>query len=180
MAVERCKHGLIIGQCSLCKDPLGPHERNYGEYGRVVVGGQKANPTEEKKDMAACVIEGCRDKAVARGLCKSHWDQWRKGLIVHPITKQEWKPADNPAKKENPKYGPVKNKPREEDMPVKDIKAACTSAKRPPQSDWIAIEIELPPDVYEKLKAQAQADYRDPARQIAYCVDVIVNNWDMA
>jgi hypothetical protein len=98
---------------------------------------------------------------------------------VHPITKQEWKPADNPAKKENPKYGPVKNKPREEDMPVKDIEAACTSAKRPPQSDWIAIEIELPPDVYDQLKLKAEADYRDPARQIAYYVDVIMNNWEM-
>lgn len=27
---ERCKHGMLIGTCSLCQDPDGQHERHYG------------------------------------------------------------------------------------------------------------------------------------------------------
>jgi predicted metalloenzyme YecM len=40
---------------------------------------------------------------------------------------------------------------------------------------WIAIEIELPPEVYETIKKQALLDYRDPARQAAYYVNCMVD-----
>ena len=36
---------------------------------------------ESKKE---CVIEGCKKKAHARGLCHSHYKLWREGRIEHP------------------------------------------------------------------------------------------------
>jgi hypothetical protein len=166
--VERCKHGLIVGQCGLCADPLGPHERNYGEHGRVVITGQRRKPiTEEKQDMAGkCVYEGCTEDAVAKGLCKKHWSAWYQGKIEHPRL-GPWKPAKQELDQE-PVIGPDKGP-----EPENNIDEALNRAE---PAAWVPIEIELPPDLMEKVKARAQEEYRDPARQIAWDLKCIMEN----
>jgi hypothetical protein len=171
MAVERCIHGMIKGQCGLCANPNGPHERNYGERGCVMSSGhsaleppakQEPQKQEETPMAGICIIEGCDENAVAKGLCKSHWNQWYKGKILHP-QEGEWKPAAKRAKPDDS----IPPTPKQTLKPVKGPEN---------QSDWVAIEVELPPELYEQLKIKAQADFRDPARQIAFYTHTIIAN----
>jgi ribosomal protein S14 len=34
--------------------------------------------------MRKCLIDGCEAAPVIRGMCDTHYGQWRKGLILHP------------------------------------------------------------------------------------------------
>jgi hypothetical protein len=164
--VERCKHGLIVGQCGLCANPDGPHERFYGEHNRVVIT-KPTKPREEIQDMTGkCAYEGCTEDAVARGFCKKHWDDWYRGKIEHPRL-GPWKPAKQELDQE-PVIGPDKGPEPENNIDE--------TLDRTEPAAWVPIEIELPPDLMEKVKARAQEEYRDPARQIAWDIKFILEN----
>jgi hypothetical protein len=38
-----------------------------------------------KRSDKICLIEGCDNKMLNRGLCSMHYQQWRLGKIVHPV-----------------------------------------------------------------------------------------------
>ncbi len=164
MKTQRCKHGMIPATCGLCLDPLGPHERHYGDAAVVhrPVVGQIEEPEEPKEEenimVEKCEIEVCQEDAVARGLGMKCYKKWRRGEIEHPrLGKFVLAGVAKVAKAEAALR--QTHCQQEEESPA---------TPGPPRARGY---LDLPDELWERLVKCAEAQYRNPGQQILWYID---------
>ena len=146
-----------------------------GETKGTEVGGQGAEVggRKPKRSDKICLIEGCDFKALNRGLCSMHYQQWRLGKIVHPVL-GKFVPSQvhirSKAKTNLVKKTPVKKKEvkkqKSEVRSRKSERAALAEVKKAALPPLVAVQLSLYPEIHKAVYDTAEKYFVTPEHVI--------------